>query len=1195
MQQSTACLVALLFVPFLPMALVAEPIRVSGRALSYETGKGLAGARVELYPAFEGYAEAVRRLTEKTDPAPLASARTGEEGSFELAAPEGGCYNVVVRAEGFMPMMYSLIPLVEEAELPSTPLLEADPLEIRVLGAGGRPAPGIEIRGISPSVPNGMPDFLPGTWRPADWKGVSGPDGKLVLPRFAGEPLRLIGMASELLTRAGVEVTPESTGPAVFRVFPQAATTIEVRGRDGEPVAAAVVRWKSWPVGRTGPDGRLAVAVPKEGLTVESREGGSARIEASALAGDRKITVVPLVPPRTVAGTVLDAVSRKPVPGAVVWSGEPLVAPPLLTGPDGGFRLEIPGFLDGAPVRTAAGGYLPGERRFLRAKETGPVVLALAPAASLFGIVVDAEGRPVSDARIEPRPSPPRSFPERSFETVTVRSRADGRFRLTGLVPRSVYELEIVKEGLARAVTTARTVPGAPSQEIRIVLGPGRTASGQVLDEKGEPVAGAELTLTGDRWHQAVSDAAGRFELRGLDPGTYELVARRAGFALVHIPFLEIPEDRAAVDLGTVTLPAGVGIAGRVTDARGAPLQDVVVAVEPATTTLPFRVLHPERTPSPFQATTGPDGKFLVGDLRSGERYDLFTHHLEYLQGRLPGVEAPTSDLRIELQKARSLSGRVVGPEGKPVPGAHLSYVEEVRTRSGRSSSGSSSSEFRGRSDAEGFFRIGSLKPGSADLIVSAEGYRTKRIQGIPIPDRGEAESLEIRLERSAILEVTVLDETGEPVAGADVMVRPDEPWEENDELLMDSPEEMQLVRTDAWGRSRIEIMGPGKYELTVQLRSRSASSRLSAGPGVTPVQVQLARGLQVSGRVTDREGFGIPLANVTLEPAPHKYGPHQVVTSDADGSFVFMGVESGSFRLSARKQGYSGSAVPLEVAVVDRPVEGLHLELIEGGGEGIVLTGRLLGLAPEDLVHTRVEAFNVQGFRRRAQGRILPDGTYRIETLEPGDWRVSAASQKGHQAYASIQLDSGRGETVLDLEFTGFTLSGRVLADGKPLVGAEVHALPSRPETGYRANSSTDHLGSFTLRSLGRGTYILQVGPIEGIGGFREIEITADQSLTVEIQTARLSGRVLSESTRLPVDEATIFLDALSSGGDQAFSAPSARSGGDGTFQSSRLAAGTYRLTVRKEGFAPAEATVQLRPGEEATVEVVLKSQDAP
>lgn len=70
----------------------AEPIRVSGRVLSMDGVAGPASTLVELFPVYEDDAAALRRLVEKVEPSPLASARTGADGSFTLTAPRAGLF-----------------------------------------------------------------------------------------------------------------------------------------------------------------------------------------------------------------------------------------------------------------------------------------------------------------------------------------------------------------------------------------------------------------------------------------------------------------------------------------------------------------------------------------------------------------------------------------------------------------------------------------------------------------------------------------------------------------------------------------------------------------------------------------------------------------------------------------------------------------------------------------------------------------------------------------------------------------------------------------------------------------------------------------------------------------------------------------------------------------------------------------------
>ena len=72
--------------------------------------------------------------------------------------------------------------------------------------------------------------------------------------------------------------------------------------------------------------------------------------------------------------------------------------------------------------------------------------------------------------------------------------------------------------------------------------------------------------------------------------------------------------------------------------------------------------------------------------------------------------------------------------------------------------------------------------------------------------------------------------------------------------------------------------------------------------------------------------------------------------------------------------------------------------------------------------------------------GRVEPDGSYRIENLQAGEWRVRA-ELPGTDLYAEgeAQLEPGASEAHLDLEMKGgLELSGRVRRGGEPVAGAE-------------------------------------------------------------------------------------------------------------------------------------------------------------
>ncbi len=106
-------------------------------------------------------------------------------------------------------------------------------------------------------------------------------------------------------------------------------------------------------------------------------------------------------------------------------------------------------------------------------QEVTDVVLSLQPASSLSGFVVDDTGGPVANVRLRVQyqdGSVDERFLLQSFVGGAVRTRADGQFRLTNLVPNR--QLTIVAEGNGRSglVQVAGLAPSDDRSDVSVVI-----------------------------------------------------------------------------------------------------------------------------------------------------------------------------------------------------------------------------------------------------------------------------------------------------------------------------------------------------------------------------------------------------------------------------------------------------------------------------------------------------------------------------------------------------------------------------------------------------------------------------------------------------------------------------------------------------------------------------------------------------
>ena len=1151
------------FLFLFPIALAAQPIRVSGRVVDAAGIQGASGVRIELLPAAEDYAAAVRRLHGEPESQPLATARSDTDGFFEITAPEAGTYRLRILTEGYLTFEHPLVPLIEDTALEPVPLVRTEPFEIRAFTREGRPIAGVAIR----SFPERSLAGYSG-WREEDRSGVTGAEGRLVLRQVRGERLNLIAISPAFLGQSGI---PAETGRPVV-LTPRPPLRLVVRDAAGQPVPDALLRWRSQPVSLTGPDGRLDVVLPPgdEPLTVESKEGHWATISAR-LAATAAVFPVRLAPPRILTGRVVSAISSAPLPNALVWAGG-ISNSPARTAADGGFRLVL-STSEEVTLEVAADGYLRPESRFAPPPASGPLVLRLEPAARISGRVVDEEDRPVSGAGLQVIPAPKGS-------QALVQSRADGSFQVSGLAFKESYEIQASRQGFVRSFLKFRTpAPGQTPSPLRLVLQAGQSAFGRVASEAGTPVAGAELTLFREplgtsEIFRTVADAEGRFEIRALTAGRFTLWVHGEGFAPLR-RIVEVPAELKRADLGVIELPSGAWIEGQVMDTHGAPVASARIWTD-------FGTLLPlSQEPKP-NTETGPDGRFRFLAPR-GTPIELTVEREGYLPLRVPGVEAPTPEaLHLELKADHSLSGRVVGPDGEPVVDATLTRVEEMRFDNSMSRSESP----LGRTDAQGLFRLSGLETGTTDVRVSAEGYRTRMIRGVPIPQDQDREGFEIVLSRWNALRVRVLSPEGGPISHAFLRAEPEPARQITNVADVDMLGGTGgFCQTDERGTCQVEIQEPGAYRVFASLGQRETSVLVRAGRGTTPVELRIPKTHEVFGRVTDRQRRG--LAGVSVRLTEDRRSSQETRTAE-DGSFALSEVADGSYGLVAKRQGFLQSGGPRDLQVAGADVHGLEIQLIEGE-EGATLTGRLLGLAPEEVERAKVRAFSSSSPQGQEEVEVGADGTYRISGLSPGDWSVVAsvnATNRWLQALARIE--PGASEAVLDFDFgKGFTLSGQVLVDGAPLANTEVTVLGQSGQ--HTAQTSYD--GRFEIRNLSPGpSYLMVLASRGALSKEQMLEMDGDRKVTLAIQTGVLRGQVSSEATGEPLAEATVLLQGVGTSPRAFFSAPTTRSLDDGTFET-RLAEGTYKVTVQKEGYAPAEATIEVRPGPGgAPVEIRLK-----
>jgi protocatechuate 3,4-dioxygenase beta subunit len=351
-------------------------------------------------------------------------------------------------------------------------------------------------------------------------------------------------------------------------------------------------------------------------------------------------------PPSTtqlVAGRIVEDGSRAPLSGARVMlingtNGGPVSPIPrgpheALTDQDG--RYTFTGLDPGryvvsaqkAGYATPVGAAMP--RFDLAAGEQHVVAdIALARGGVIAGRVIDPSGEPLADARVVAlRPAPTRPNNAARVSALvpsgpSAQTNDLGEFRLFSLAPGTYYVQAAPQRSFGGSVESsagtmlaatfygdtddpagAQAVPVAAGQTfgevvIRLLRVPAFTVSGVVIDESGQPVAGAEVQLRPDREggrsvtvaigppNRTRSDVNGHFSVGSIASGVYTLLA--AAPVITSSPADAVRVVPGAPTSGSTMTGAGGGfisterINGVTTEFRADPAYGITVTVNDA-------------------------------------------------------------------------------------------------------------------------------------------------------------------------------------------------------------------------------------------------------------------------------------------------------------------------------------------------------------------------------------------------------------------------------------------------------------------------------------------------------------------------------------------------------------------------------------------------------------------------------------
>jgi hypothetical protein len=329
-----------------------------------------------------------------------------------------------------------------------------------------------------------------------------------------------------------------------------------------------------------------------------------------------------------------------------------------------------------------------------------------------------------------------------------------------------------------------------------------------------------------------VSDPDGAFRVDAPRGGTVKIVVRADGFATALVRARQV---RGETVLPDVVLDPGMAVVVEVVDAltqalvpgAHAALADAEEVEETWASGEPMtRLVEP--------AAAGRGGMLLLERVPRGD-WLVLVYHPDY---RLELVEFRPRDqaTRVALHRGGSVRGRVVGAGGKPLPGSRVVAVSR-----------SALDATEGRTDPQGRFRLGPLRPGRYGVLaVSPDGRAQLGSLPVEIRDGEVAAADFVGRSGGATVQVRVLDARGRAAAASAVLVPGEVAGPASLAGLLESVPlypasgrgSLQVIRSVPAGRHTLLVLGgsgevarrqpvevPARGEVTVEVRLPGAAA----------------------------------------------------------------------------------------------------------------------------------------------------------------------------------------------------------------------------------------------------------------------------------------------------------------------------------------------------------------------------------
>ncbi|MGE3621624.1 MAG: beta strand repeat-containing protein [Acidimicrobiia bacterium] len=329
------------------------------------------------------------------------------------------------------------------------------------------------------------------------------------------------------------------------------------------------------------------------------------------------------------------------------------------------------------------------------------------------------------------------------------------------------------------------------------------------------------------------------------------------------------------------------------------------------------------------------------------------------------------------------------------------------------------------------------------------------------------------------------------------------------------------------------------------------------------------------------------PVGGVTFTLTPSS-GPARQLTAPAGEDHVtFTGVTAGSYTLTGSRAGFDPPVTPLAITVGIGQDRSDTIVLRRYGS----ISGRLVGVTGDGsspLVGVTVTAEGPDAATTRFSDVTGPDGSFAIEGLLNGSYDLSTTGVTGWQDLSRTGVvvanadDAALGDVTVNATLA--SLSGTIVDDatGDGISGATVRIYRDVSGSRVEATTTTDGDGDYSFTGVVPAIWQVEITATGYASVRTAVDLVSNRNFTLDEDLARLRNSVVGDvvarfgTKDLALEGASVVATDIASG----TAAPAVPTGADGKYRIDGLLDGSYSISITKDGFTTATATVDLSGG---------------